>query len=75
MDFYGVWLSMVERFVRDEEAAGSNPVTPIKQISQLRLRNLFFYFHVIYYPGRKSGDIIGMIDYFITHGRVLLCIT
>ncbi len=22
-----VWLSLVERFVRDEEAAGSNPVT------------------------------------------------
>ena len=25
---YGVWLSLVERFVRDEEVAGSNPVTP-----------------------------------------------
>ena len=24
----GVWLSLVERFVRDEEAVGSNPVTP-----------------------------------------------
>ena len=24
----GVWLSLVERFVRDEEVAGSNPVTP-----------------------------------------------
>ena len=24
---YEVWLSLVERFVRDEEAAGSNPVT------------------------------------------------
>lgn len=23
-----VWLSLVERFVRDEEAVGSNPVTP-----------------------------------------------
>ena len=23
-----MWLSLVERFVRDEEAAGSNPVTP-----------------------------------------------
>ena len=27
---YGVWLSLVERYVRDVEAAGSNPVTPIK---------------------------------------------
>ncbi len=25
----GVWLSLVERYVRDVEAAGSNPVTPI----------------------------------------------
>jgi hypothetical protein len=24
----GVWRSLVARFVRDEEAAGSNPVTP-----------------------------------------------
>ena len=26
----GVWLSLVERYVRDVEAAGSNPVTPIE---------------------------------------------
>ncbi len=25
---HGVWRSLVARFVRDEEAAGSNPVTP-----------------------------------------------
>ena len=25
--FYEVWLSLVERYVRDVEAAGSNPVT------------------------------------------------
>ena len=24
----GVWRSLVARFVRDEEVAGSNPVTP-----------------------------------------------
>ena len=24
----GLWLSLVERFVRDEEAAGSNPASP-----------------------------------------------
>ena len=28
IDFDGVWLSLVERYVRDVEAAGSNPVTP-----------------------------------------------
>ena len=27
---YGVWLSLVERYVRDVEVAGSNPVTPIE---------------------------------------------
>ena len=29
----GVWLSLVERYVRDVEAAGSNPVTPMIQPS------------------------------------------
>ena len=26
--FNGVWRSLVARFVRDEEAVGSNPATP-----------------------------------------------
>ncbi len=26
--FDGVWLSLVERLVRDQEAGGSNPLTP-----------------------------------------------
>ncbi len=30
--FIGVWLSLVERYVRDVEAAGSNPVTPIQKV-------------------------------------------
>jgi hypothetical protein len=29
----GVWRSLVARFVRDEEVAGSNPVTPTTQIA------------------------------------------
>jgi hypothetical protein len=28
---HGVWRSLVARFVRDEEAAGSNPVTPTRK--------------------------------------------
>jgi hypothetical protein len=28
---FGLWLSLVERFVRDEEAAGSNPASPTMQ--------------------------------------------
>ena len=44
----GVWLSLVERYVRDVEAAGSNPVTPIfllryrKALCLLALRFFFF---------------------------------
>jgi hypothetical protein len=26
---YGLWLSLVERLVRDQEAVGSNPTSPI----------------------------------------------
>ncbi len=25
---FGLWLSLVERFVRDEEVVGSNPASP-----------------------------------------------
>ena len=29
--FFGVWLSLVECLVRDQEAGGSNPLTPTKK--------------------------------------------
>ena len=39
----GLWLSLVERFVRDEEAAGSNPASPTiitqRPLPRVRLRN------------------------------------
>jgi hypothetical protein len=28
-DNFGLWLSLVERLVRDQEAVGSNPTSPI----------------------------------------------
>ena len=28
-DQFGLWLSLVERLVRDQEAVGSNPTSPI----------------------------------------------
>ncbi len=31
--FYEVWLSLVERYVRDVEVAGSNPVTSTMKIA------------------------------------------
>ena len=37
----GVWLSLVERDVRDVEAAGSNPVTPKKKKQGKALLFLF----------------------------------
>ena len=33
----GVWLSLVERYVRDVEVAGSNPVTPIFVCLKIRI--------------------------------------
>src|SRR5690554_117906 len=39
----GMWLSLVERCVRDAEVAGSNPVIPTIDNQQI-LRDLFFLF-------------------------------
>ena len=40
----GVWLSMVECLVRDQEAAGSNPVTPMrKPANSLRFGGFSFF--------------------------------
>ena len=39
----GMWLSLVERYVRDVGAAGSNPVIPTKNGKQIALLcGLFF---------------------------------
>lgn len=37
----GVWRSLVARFVRDEEVAGSNPVTPTTALRPLTLSGFF----------------------------------
>ena len=31
---FGLWLSLVERLVRDQEAVGSNPTSPIHSIAE-----------------------------------------
>ena len=46
--FIGVWLSLVERYVRDVEVAGSNPVTPTPWQGQGRKLSEFPVFS--FYP-------------------------
>ena len=41
--FIGVWLSLVERYVRDVEVASSNLVTPM--VEEITDCNLFFLLH------------------------------
>ena len=53
----GVWLSLVERCVRDAEAAGSNPVTPTKLMF---IVGLFCYEHFLCYTIKI---IIGFLFY------------
>jgi hypothetical protein len=36
----GVWRSLAARFVRDEEAAGSNPATPTKVRGHIRHKDM-----------------------------------
>lgn len=62
----GVWLSLAERCVRDAEAAGSNPVTPIVQ----GLRGS---------PDKAGHKILGrgifsMSGCYFTPGMLLFCI-
>ena len=47
------WLSLVERYVRDVEVAGSNPVTPTQEKRTLRDRGRV----------EKSGKIFGFFFY------------
>ena len=46
----GMWLSLVERCVRDAKAAGSNPVIPTKMKPQDFDDSAVFYF-LFYYVG------------------------
>ena len=40
---FGVWLSLVERLVWDQEVAGSNPVTPTSTGYNYNIGNNYFY--------------------------------
>ncbi len=43
---FEVWLSLVERYVRDVEAAGSNPVTSTISVRTRFFAGFFFYTHL-----------------------------
>ena len=58
----GVWLSWVERYVRDVEVAGSNPVTPIEikeNHKAWRYELCGFLFQIISWKNQK--------DYFFNY--------
>ena len=43
--FIGVWLSVVECLVRDQEAGGSNPLTPTSKMKAKKCRKCRCYLH------------------------------
>ena len=53
----GMWLSLVERCVRDAEAAGSNPVIPTQKKPLMRISGFFVYKGLLcrkFFPPFKS---------------------
>ena len=38
--YVGAWLSLVERFLREEEVLGSNPSAPTISIADFGIRNV-----------------------------------
>ena len=52
----GVWLSLVERYVRDVEVAGSNPVTPTNEKESLEKGSFFYvlFFFFFFASGRNT---------------------
>ena len=53
---FEVWLSLVERYVRDVEAAGSNPVTSTRK-KQVIFLPAFSYFIGIFALQVNSKDL------------------
>lgn len=41
--YVGMWRSLVARFVRDEEVAGSNPVIPTRNLNERAIRSLVLF--------------------------------
>ena len=74
--FIGVWLSLVERYVRDVEVAGSNPVTPIfscKNIGYNHMKKritafskamilIFLYYGKVYVKNVSCQKLVVLIE-------------
>ena len=72
----GVWLSLVERYVRDVEVAGSNPVTPIfscKNIGYNHMKKritafskamilIFLYYGKVYVKNVSCQKLVVLIE-------------
>ena len=57
----GVWRSLVARFVRDEEAVGSNPATPtVNRRDRLVPAILYVHSQTDCQHGRKGGNEAGV---------------
>ena len=58
---HGVWRSLVARFVRDEEAVGSNPATPtVNRRDRLVPAILYVHSQTDCQHGRKGGNEAGV---------------
>ena len=57
---YGMWHSLVARIVRDDEAAGSNPVIPTIECSSRQLWLAAFCLH-------REGEICGIRCWFTSY--------
>ena len=65
-NYFGVWHSLVVRLVRDQEAAGSNPVTPTNMyIAKSVLFNKIGADFLEIFPGRKKYVDLSLLRYRI----------
>ena len=68
---FGVWLSLVERLVRDQEVGRSNRLTPTKKRTKQQLRSFFIQVAGLVYHPTQVGISSPQV-YIITPRRVLL---
>ena len=65
---YGMWHSLVARIVRDDEAAGSNPVIPTIEYSSHLLLRVAFFVRKLFLPKVLTTRRILRIIFLVTTG-------